>query len=191
VRGKLLISILAGVTISDIEAIIDDPNEPSSKPTTIVRAMPNIASFARESMTVIEAPEGTPAQTFHVVDWLFGSIGTVRYITASHFDTCTALCASTPAFFAVMLEALVDGAVMLGLSRLDAQIMAAQAMKGSAALVLKGEHPVSVKEKVTTPGGSTIRGLLKLEQGNLRALLAGALIECKRAAEALGANERA
>ncbi|TVY71360.1 Pyrroline-5-carboxylate reductase [Lachnellula suecica] len=189
VRGKHLISILAGVTISDIEAILQIPGDDRPS-TTVIRAMPNTASFVRESMTVIEAPEGTSVHTLQMVDWLFGSIGTVRHITASTFDTCTALCASTPAFFAVILEALIDGAVALGLDRENAQVMAAQAMKGSAELVLSGEHPSIVKEKITTPGGSTIRGILKLEEGNMRAVMAGTLIECKMAAERLGSKKK-
>lgn len=192
VRGKLLISLLAGITIPDIEAVLNGPGDHDKKqqPTIIIRAMPNTASFVRESMTVIEAPEGTPSQTMRVVDWLFGSIGIVKHIDVSVFDTCTALCASTPAFFAVLLEALVDGAVVLGLSRDSGLMMAAQAMKGTAELVLAGEHPSSVKEKITTPGGSTIRGVMKLEQGNVRAVIAGALIECKMAAERLGSKEK-
>lgn len=63
-------------------------------------------------------------------------------------------------------------------------------MKGAAELVLGGEHPAIVREKVATPGGSTIRGLMRLEEGKVRAVVAGAFIECKMAAEALGAAER-
>ena len=68
--------------------------------------------------------------------------------------------------------------------------MGAGAMKGAAELVLSGEHPAIVREKVATPGGSTMRGLLRLEEGKLRAVVAGAFIECKMAAEGLGAAER-
>ncbi|KAG0647791.1 Pyrroline-5-carboxylate reductase [Hyphodiscus hymeniophilus] len=189
-HGKLVISLLAGVTISDIESVLGWQDGKSYVPTTVIRAMPNTASVVRQSMTVIEAPGGTSARTLRMVDWLFSSIGIVQHIPASKFDTCTALCASTPAFFALFLEGLIDGAVALGLTRSEAQIMAAQAMKGSAELVLAGDHPTKVKEEITTPGGSTIRGVLKLEQGNLRAVVAGALIECKTAAEGLGARNR-
>ncbi|KAI4131509.1 MAG: hypothetical protein LQ347_002957 [Umbilicaria vellea] len=189
-QGKLLISILAGVTIAQIEALLHLPNNLHRGSTTVVRAMPNTASFVRASATVITTPQGTPASMLRVVDWLFSSVGTVTHIPASSFDICTTLCASTPAFFALFLEALVDGAVALGLKRHDAQIMAAGAMKGAAELVLSGEHPAVVREKVATPGGSTMRGLLRLEEGKLRAVVAGAFIECKIAAEGLGAPER-
>lgn len=185
-EGKPLISLLAGVTIPHIESILEAANDSSRKPTTVIRAMPNTASFVRASMTIIEAPGHIPRETLRVVDWLFGSIGTIQYIPGSSMDACTALCASSPAFFAVFLEALIDGAVATGLSRVAAQKMAAQAMRGSAELVLAGESPAAVKEKITTPGGSTIRGVLMLEKGNLRSTVAEAFIECKRAAESLG-----
>ncbi|APA12396.1 hypothetical protein sscle_09g071660 [Sclerotinia sclerotiorum 1980 UF-70] len=189
-QDKVLVSLLAGVTIPDIESVLQSVGGKSYYPATIARAMPNTASFVRESITVIEAPEATSARHLVAIDWLFESIGKVKHISASNFDTCTALGASTPAFFAVILDALIDGAVTLGLTRKDATFMAAQSMKGCAALVLAGEHPASVKENITTPGGSTIRGVLALEQGNVRAVVAGALIKCKEAAEGLGTQAR-
>ncbi|KAF7946701.1 hypothetical protein EAE96_009691 [Botrytis aclada] len=189
-QGKVLVSLLAGVTIPDIESVLISVGGKSYYPATIARAMPNTASFVRESITVIETPEATSASHLLAIDWLFESIGKIKHISAANFDTCTALGASTPAFFAIILDALIDGAVTLGLTRKDATLMAAQSMKGCAALVLAGEHPASVKENITTPGGSTIRGVLALEQGNVRAVVAGALIKCKEAAEGLGAQAR-
>ncbi|KAB8301122.1 hypothetical protein EYC80_003025 [Monilinia laxa] len=189
-QDKVLVSLLAGVTIPDIESVLQSVGGKSYYPTTIARAMPNTASFVRESITVIETPEATSPSHLLAIDYLFESIGKVKHIPAAHFDTCTALGASTPAFFAVILDALIDGAVTLGLTRKDATVMAAQSMKGCAALVLAGEHPASVKENITTPGGSTIRGVLALEQGNVRAVVAGALIKCKEAAEGLGTQAR-
>ncbi|KAL9036662.1 MAG: hypothetical protein Q9214_006035 [Letrouitia sp. 1 TL-2023] len=183
--GKVLISILAGVTIPQIEAILS--REANLGPaTTIVRAMPNTASFVRESTTVVTStvPEASPA--LRLVDWLFNSIGSVTHIPATQFDTCTALCGSTPAFFAMFLESLVDGAVALGLKRSEAQIMAAKTMKGAATLILDGETPEMVRHKVATPGGSTIQGLLKMERGAMRATVADALIHCTAAARGLG-----
>ncbi|QSZ31648.1 hypothetical protein DSL72_001215 [Monilinia vaccinii-corymbosi] len=189
-QDKVLVSLLAGVTIPDIESVLQSVGGKSYYPATIARAMPNTASFVRESITVIETPEATLPSHLLKIEWMFESIGKIKHISAVHFDTCTALGASTPAFFAVILDALIDGAVSLGLARKDATIMAAQSMKGCAALVLAGEHPASVKENITTPGGSTIRGVLALEKGNVRAVVAGALIECKEAAEGLGNRAR-
>lgn len=105
----------------------------------------------------------------------------MKHIPTERFNVCTALCASTPAFLTVYLEALADGAVTMGLSREEATMMATQAMKGCAERILAGEHPVIVKERITTPGGPTIRGLLMLEKGNLRSVVAEALIESTKA----------
>ena len=145
--GKLLVSILAGVTIQQIEAILDmdgaTPPTPMSDGTSssaryaIVRAMPNTASMVQASTTVITSSTSSP-EVRRIVDWLFSSIGSVTYIPASVFDVCTALCGSTPAFFALFLESLVDGAVSLGLKRSDARAMAAEIMKGTAQMILEG-----------------------------------------------------
>ncbi|KAL8776325.1 MAG: hypothetical protein Q9194_003222 [Teloschistes cf. exilis] len=175
-KGKLLISILAGVTIPDIEAVLDQkpsanpqaringatPPADDPCPKAIVRAMPNTASFVGSSTTVITSCSRATPSSVRLVEWLFASIGSVTQITAAQFDACTALCGSTPAFFALFVESLLDGAVALGLKRYEAQVMAAETMKGAAMLMLAGETPETIKEKVATPGGSTIQGVLPL-----------------------------
>ena len=199
-QGKLLISILAGVTIPQIQEILDQISW--SKPpaqmngstthtvtahrTSIVRAMPNTASLVRSSTTVITCCSNTTPSDKRLVEWLFTAIGTVMKITAAQFDACTALCGSTPAFFALFVESLLSGAVALGLKRSEALVMAAQTMKGTAMLMLAGEKPEDIKEKVATPGGSTIQGLLELERKGLRGAVADALIRCTAAASILG-----
>ncbi|KAI4115982.1 MAG: hypothetical protein LQ345_003521 [Seirophora villosa] len=197
-RGKLIISILAGVTIPQIERVlghrtpaksaaqVNGTHSRSTRPTSIIRAMPNTASFVRSSTTVMTpCPNATPSD-IRLVAWLFTAIGTVTQITAAQFDACTALCGSTPAFFALFVESLLDGAVAMGLKRSEAQTMAAETMKGAAMLILAGEQPEAVKEKVATPGGSTIQGLLELERKALRGTVADALIRCTAAASILG-----
>ncbi|KAH0556390.1 Pyrroline-5-carboxylate reductase [Trichoglossum hirsutum] len=101
-------------------------------------------------------------------------------------DASTALCGSGPAFFALILEAIADGAVAMGLPRAEAQLMAAQTMKGTAGMVLGGEHPALVREKVGTPGGCTIGGLLVLEEGRVRGTVARAVREATVVAGQLG-----
>ncbi|KAL8771055.1 MAG: hypothetical protein Q9209_003474 [Squamulea sp. 1 TL-2023] len=201
-KGKLLISILAGVTIPQIEEVLTRTDSKltartngvaspiaNGRTTSIIRAMPNTASFVRTSTTVITACSVATPVALRLVKWLFNCIGTVTYITAAQFDACTALCGSTPAFFALFIDSLLDGAVALGLKRSEAQIMAAQTMKGAATLMLAGEHPEVVKEKVATPGGSTIQGLLELERKALRGTVADALIKCTAAASILGSKQ--
>ena len=181
-KGKLLISICAGVPVFQIEQAIYgesssvDPEKEGK--CRVVRAMPNTASGIRESMTVIATSvPPLPTETSALVTWIFKRIGEVVHLPASTMDASTALCGSGPAFFALMLEAAIDGAVAMGLPRAEAQRMAAQTMRGAAGLVLAGEHPALLRDKVTTPGGCTIGGLLILEEGRVRGTVARAVRE--------------
>ncbi|KAF3938328.1 hypothetical protein ABW19_dt0209613 [Dactylella cylindrospora] len=181
-KGKLLISICAGVTISQIEGQVD----PS---TRIIRVMPNTASRIRDSMTVISCdPQVIPQEERDLVFWIFSQIGRAIFLAEKHMDASTALCGSGPAFMALVLEAMADGGVMMGLPRVEAQMMAAQTMKGTAGMVLDGEHPAIIREKVSTPAGCTIGGLLVLEDGRLRSTIARGIQEATRVASGLGSK---
>jgi pyrroline-5-carboxylate reductase len=190
-KGKLLISICAGVPVTQIEeALYGEAStgdvEKNGK-CRVVRAMPNTASGIRESMTVIATSvPPLPAETSSLVTWIFKRIGDVVHLPASTMDASTALCGSGPAFFALMLEATIDGAVAMGLPRAEAQRMAAQTMRGAAGLVLAGEHPELLRDKVSTPGGCTIGGLLVLEEGRVRGTVARAVREATVVASQLG-----
>jgi pyrroline-5-carboxylate reductase len=190
-RGKLLISILAGVSADQIDKLLrpdaqSTDAEADEGRCMIVRAMPNTASLIRESMTVISTSPPLPPQTMGLVTWIFRRIGDVVYLPAANMDASTALCGSGPAFFALMLEAAIDGAVAMGLPRVEAQRMAAQAMRGTAGLVLNGDHPALLRDKVSTPGGCTIGGLLVLEEGRVRGTVARAVREATVVASQLG-----
>ncbi|KAK4138319.1 pyrroline-5-carboxylate reductase-like protein [Trichocladium antarcticum] len=194
-QGKLLISILAGVTEAQIESTLaaaaaadnTTTTTTTTNPCRVVRAMPNTASLIRESMTVIgiSNPPLDP-EALGLVTWIFKRIGEVVYLPPATMDVCTALCGSGPAFFALMLEAAIDGAVAMGLPRAEAQRMAAQTMKGAAGLVLNGDHPALLRDKVSTPGGCTIGGLLVLEEGRVRGTVARAVREATVVASQLG-----
>ena len=194
-QGKLLISILAGVPVSQIEDTIYGPGSSESLPPDpavdgrcrIVRVMPNTASLICESMTVIATSSPPlPSQLNALVTWMFTRIGRVVHLPPAQMDASTALCGSGPAFYALVLEAMADGAVAMGLPRAEAQLMAAQTMKGTAGLVLNGEHPAMVREKVSTPGGCTIGGLLVLEEGRVRGTVARSVREATVVASQLG-----
>ncbi|KAI9826389.1 MAG: delta 1-pyrroline-5-carboxylate reductase [Thelocarpon impressellum] len=200
-QGKLLISICAGVPVLQIEDILYPPSSGSTGATIrpdilpeealprcrIVRAMPNTASQIRESMTVISMPSPPlPPALASLTTWIFSRIGRVVELPPAAMDASTALCGSGPAFFALVLEAMADGAVAMGLPRAEAQLMAAQTMRGTAGLVLGGEHPALVREKVGTPGGCTIGGLLVLEEGRVRGTVARAVREATVVAGQLG-----
>ena len=188
--GKLLISICAGVPVEQIGRALYGESYPQGMPEDacrIVRVMPNTAAVVRESMTVIatSTPPLPPDQNA-LVEWIFTRIGRVVHLPPSMMDVSTALCGSGPAFLALMMESLADGAVAMGLPRAEAQLMAAQTMRGTAGMVLAGEHPALVREKVSTPGGCTIGGLLVLEEGRVRGTVARSVREATVVASQLG-----
>ncbi|KAI1384443.1 pyrroline-5-carboxylate reductase [Hypoxylon trugodes] len=190
-HGKLLISICAGITVPQIEKILHGA-VPEKDPEVdgrcrIVRALPNTASMVRQGMTVVaNSNPPLPPQTSSLVTWIFKRIGDVIYLPAENMDASTALAGSGPAFFSLVLEAAVDGAVALGVPRAEAQRMAAQSMKGAAALVASGDHPALLRDRISTPGGCTIEGLLVLEEGRVRSTVAKAVKEAAHVASQLG-----
>lgn len=190
-KGKLLISILAGVSVQQIEEFLyktPSNNDPFTEGRCrIVRAMPNTAAAIRQSMTVIAHSTPPLAEDEdNLLTWMFSRIGRVTRLPPTSFDACTAICGSGPAFMALVLEAAADGAVAMGIPRAEAQTMAAQAMYGASGMVLGGEHPAIFRDKVSTPGGCTIGGLLVLEENNVRGAMARAVREATVVASQLG-----
>lgn len=187
-HGKILVSILAGVTQDQIEAALYGDDGVPEGGCRVVRVMPNTASFVGESMSVIQTT--TPplsSSQLDLVRFVFSSIGRVVELPPAQMDVSTALCGSGPAFFALILEAAADGAVAMGLPRAEAQMMAAQTMRGTTGLVLQGgEHPAVLRDKVSTPGGCTIGGLLVLEEGAVRGTVSRAIREATVVASQLG-----
>lgn len=177
--GKLLISIAAGVRIATLSRWLPE--------TSVIRAMPNTPCLVGEGMTVLAA--GATATTEHLAlaRRIFESVGRVVELDDKHMDAVTSLNGSGPAFVYVMLEALADGGVMMGLPRGVALEIAAQVFLGAARMVLEtGHHPAALKDEVTTPAGSTIAGLLTMEDGRIRSVLARAIQEATGVAAALG-----
>ncbi|CAO3573637.1 unnamed protein product [Mortierella alpina] len=114
-----------------------------------------------------------------------------RILDEKHLDAVTALAGSGPAFACVMLEALADGGVMMGLPRDVATELAAQVLQGAARMVLTtGAHPAAIKDSVTTPGGCTIAGLLTMEDGKIRSTLARTIQEAATVASTLGRDKK-
>jgi len=179
-EGKLLISILAGVTIRQLTAMV-------SPETKVIRAMPNTPCKIREGMTVVSSlPQSQDAELDRsIILNIFSSIGRCRFLDEKHFDACTALSGSGPAFACIFLEAMADGGVMMGLPRAEALELAAQTLQGAARMTLQSNtHPAQLKDAVTTPGGCTIAGLLALEDGRVRSTIARAIqIATERASE--------
>ncbi len=176
----LLISIAAGVGVATIEQL-------TGGTVPVVRAMPNTPCLIGEGMTVVTG--GTLATATHhdVAQQIFSTLGRCLVLDERHFDAVTAVSASGPAFLYVILEALADGGVRCGLPRHVATELAAQMTLGAAAMVLTtGRHPAALKDDVTTPGGCTIAGLLTLEDGRVRSVLARAIEATAQRASELG-----
>ncbi|MEQ8189071.1 MAG: pyrroline-5-carboxylate reductase [Candidatus Eremiobacterota bacterium] len=174
----VIISIAAGVSTHFIEGILAWHNP-------VIRAMPNTACQVRNGMIVVT--RGTHAINGHIdiaMD-IFSPLGKCIELDEKHMDAVTGLSASGPAFIYLIIEALADGGVMMGLPRKVAQDLVIHTVLGSAHMIKETErHPASLKDDVTTPAGCTISGILALEDGKIRSVLARAVqIAATRAGE--------
>ena len=174
----MLISILAGVTLERLESLL---------PGVWVRAVPNTPCVAREGMTVVCAGHKATAEHLAIAERIFSSVGRCVTVEEHYCNAVTALSGSGPAYMYLVMEALADAGVRVGLRRDLALTLVAQTMLGSAKMVLEtGRHPASLRDDVTTPAGCTIGGLLMLEDGKIRSVLARAVEEATRIVEHLG-----
>lgn len=177
--GKLVICTCAGVRLRQYEAWM--PN------SVVVRAMPNTPCLIREGMTVLSPSKSVTDEQLEAAKRVFSASGRCIVLEEKHMDAVTGLSGSGPAFAFVVLEALADGGVMMGLPRDAAVELAAQTMQGAARLVLETRgHPAALKDQVTTPAGCTIAGLLTMEDGKIRSTLARAIQEATTVASRLG-----
>ena len=179
-HGPLLISIAAGVTIATLE-------QAAGPQVPVVRAMPNTPCQIGKGCTVLS--RGAHATDAHlaIATAVFASVGHTMALDERHLDAVTAVSASGPAFIYVVLEALTDGGVSCGLPRAAAMELVTRMTLGAAEMVLAtGRHPAALKDDVTTPGGCTIAGLMVLEDGRARSVLARTIETTARVAGGLG-----
>lgn len=169
---KLVISIAAGVRTGDLAA--------AAPAARIIRAMPNTPALIGEGAAAVAAGRGATSDDLELARRMFSAVGVATVVDESLLDAVTALSGSGPAYAFVMIEALADGGVREGLPRDVALRLAAQTIRGAASLVLAGEHPGVLKDRVASPGGTTIAGLAALEQQGVRS----ACIEAVTAAAA-------
>jgi pyrroline-5-carboxylate reductase len=167
--GQLVISVAAGVPVSAIEARLPQG-------THVVRTMPNTPATVQAGATAIAAGTYAMEEDLDVARALFSAVGRVVTLDENLLDAVTGLSGSGPAYVMLMIEALADGGVKVGLHRDTALLLAAQTVYGSAKLLLDtGEHPGRLKDMVTSPGGTAIAGLHTLESGGLRRTLIDAV----------------
>jgi pyrroline-5-carboxylate reductase len=178
--GALVVSIAAGVPLEVFEEAL-----PAG--ARVVRSMPNTAAIALAGATAISAGAHAEERDMDVARALFEAVGRCVVLDEALLDAVTGLSGSGPAYIMVIIEALADGGVKVGLGRDTALLLAAQTVYGASKLQLEtGEHPGRLKDMVTSPGGTAIAGLHTLESGGLRRTLIDAVEAASLRAAELG-----
>lgn len=183
-KDTLMISIMAGLTSAQLEDLLATANP-------WIRAMPNTPCIVREGMTVIcRGTHATEAQMANT-QRIFEAVGQCSQIDEAYMNAVTALSGSGPAFQYLILESFADAGVRVGLPRHMALKLVAQTAVGAAKMVqASGRHPAALRDDVTTPAGCTIGGLLMLEDGKIRSVLARAIEEATKIAGQLGETKK-
>ncbi len=182
--SALVISIAAGISTATLAAQL-----PSM--TRIVRTMPNMPALVGAGATAISAGSHATLADLEIARQIFAAIGMAVVVDEIDLDAVTGLSGSGPAYVFLIIEALSDAGVKVGLSREVAQALASQTVLGSAKLLLETkEHPGRLKDMVTSPGGTAIAGLHTLEAGGLRTTLINAVEAATKRSRELGAPAR-
>lgn len=176
---QVVVSILAGVPLHRLQEAF--PKQP------LIRAMPNTPATIGAGMTAIAPGQHADSSHVELAHRLFQAVGAVVEISEGQMDAVTGLSGSGPGFVAVMIEALIDGGVAAGLPRAVATQLALQTVRGTAELLqTTGMHPAELKDRVTSPGGTTITGIAYLEQAGIRSALIEAVKAAYRRSQELG-----
>jgi pyrroline-5-carboxylate reductase len=167
---QLVMSIIAGVEAGYIRERIGKNNP-------VVRCMPNIAATVDAAASAICSCGVATSEHLDLAELIFGAVGEVVRVEEHHLDAVTGLSGSGPAYIYMVIEAMCDGGVKMGLPRDVAMSLATQTVAGAARLVKEtGEHPAKLRDQVTTPGGTTIAAVHELEERGLRAMLISAVV---------------
>ena len=167
--GALVVSIAAGITAAHLEQRLPEG-------TPVVRVMPNTPALVGEGMTAVSP--GSRAEDRHVreTEELMRTCGTVVAVPESQLDAVTAVSGSGPAYIFYVVDAMIEAGVLLGLSRPTATQLAVQTLYGAATMLIEtGDHPVVLRERVSSPGGTTIAALRQLDEYKVRAAFLAAM----------------
>ena len=165
----LVVSVAAGVPTSFIEAQLGDD-------IPVVRVMPNTPAFVDEGISAISAGSHADEKHLAATEEIFTPVGKVLRLPEKHQDAVTAMSGSGPAYFFFLVEAMIDAGILLGLPRTMAADLVVQTALGAAVMLRdSGEHPVQLREAVTSPGGTTINAIVELEKHGVRAALIAAI----------------
>lgn len=178
--SKLFVSIAAGIPLKSLEAWLGGQ-------ARVVRAMPNTPALVRQGASAFARGRGATGADAATAQAVLGAVGTASEVTEALLDAVTGLSGSGPAYVYTVIEALADGGVLMGLPRAAALQLAAQTVAGAAQMVLQtGKHPASLRDEVTSPGGTTIAGLEQLEKQGLRNALVQAVRKATERSRELG-----
>jgi pyrroline-5-carboxylate reductase len=181
-KDKTLISFAASVKTRAIE-------EAAGLEIAVIRAMPNTPSALGAGAAALCRGRFVSARQMELAERIFETVGRTVTVDEKHMDAVTGLSASGPAYIYIIIEALAEAGVKVGLSREIATQLAAQTTFGAAKMVLEtGYHPALLKDAVTTPAGCTIDGILELEEGGLRVTLIKAVMRATERAKQLAAG---
>ncbi|MBW4642253.1 MAG: pyrroline-5-carboxylate reductase [Goleter apudmare HA4340-LM2] len=177
--APLIISILAGVPLSQLEAaFVQFP---------VIRAMPNTPATVGAGITAICLGAYTNSKHYQIAQQVFSAVGEVVEVPETLMDAVTGLSGSGPAYVALMIEALADGGVAAGLPRTIANQLALHTVLGTAKLLQETKiHPAELKDRVTSPGGTTIAGIAQLEKAAFRSALIEAVKSATQRSQELG-----
>jgi pyrroline-5-carboxylate reductase len=179
---QLVISVAAGITTTYIESRLGTQ-------TAVVRVMSNTPVLVDEAMSVISPGRYAGEQHLRRTEELLRPVGKVLRIPESQQDAATALSGSGPAYIYFLVESMVDAGILLGMSRASALEMVKQAVYGAATMLREsGEHPVILREAVTSPGGTTISAIRELERHGVRAAFLAAIEAARDRGRELGAG---
>ncbi len=177
--GKIIITIMAGITTSNILSIV-------GKPVKIVKAMPNICVKVGDGVIGIAHNKIVKKEEVKKVKDIFEPLGQVIEIGEELMDAMTALGASGPAFFLLFLEAMIDAGLKIGIPREKARVISTQVVKGTLKMLAEeGMHPTVMRDMITSPGGTTISGIAVLEEKAFKGIIIEAIERASRRAKEL------
>lgn len=172
IGNKPVVSIAAGWSADMIKAQIGEEKK-------VLRLMPNMPLLVGEGMSVFESPSNLSDEETAFVESLFSALGKIDHAPCNNMDAVTGVSGSGPAYVFMFIEALADAGVLCGLTRAQAQKLAAQTVMGSAKMVLDtGSHPGVLKDAVCSPGGTTIEAVKSLENDGFRSAVMNAVVKC-------------
>ncbi len=179
-KTHVVVTIAAGVKVAAIQECIGDD-------TTVLRIMPNTPAMVGQGMILLTGPSDIPEELFTRLEKMLAAAGDFERVSEDMIDSLTSVTSCSPAYIYMLIEAMADGAVQVGIPRDMAQRLAAKTVQGSAAMVTEsGMHPGELKDAVCSPGGSTIVGVTALEECGFRNAVIQAIVRSAEKNKDLG-----